>query len=80
MYSKAFKTVLCSVVVALATILGPVSAQADNTNTTIQEGRININQTVQYGSGENNNATYQTGKININRTIQLSGNNRNQTG
>ncbi len=62
----------------LAVMIGPVSAS--NVNTTIQEGRVNINRTFQCGAS-NDNATYQSGEININRTIQVCrGNNSNQTG
>jgi hypothetical protein len=73
------KRVPIAVVAVLATLLGPASVQARNTNTTIQQGQVNINRTVQYGDS-NDNLTYQTGKININRTIQIGSNNRNQTG
>lgn len=62
----------------LATLGSPVSASTQNTNTTIQEGKVNINRTFQCGES-NDNATYQSGKININHTIQRCGNNRNQT-
>lgn len=66
-----------AVAAMLATLGAPVSAQS-NTNTTIQEGKININHTFQCGDS-NDNATYQSGKININHTLQRCGNNRNQT-
>lgn len=46
----------------------PVLAQ--NTNTTYQEGRVNINISSQCGG--NNNVTHQVGKVNINRTRQGS--------
>ena len=58
----------------------PVFVQAQNTNTTTQDGRVNINRTVQIGGDSNDNATYQTGKVNINRTIQIDGDRRGQTG
>lgn len=79
MASNSIKSFVFAMIAVLATFLSPVSVQAQNTNTTIQEGRGNINRTIQYGDN-NDNATYQTGKININHTIQLGGNNRNQTG
>jgi len=65
--------------VVLATALGPAAVQAQNTNTTLQDGRVNINRTYQVGDS-NDNATYQTGKVNINRTIQIEGYPRSQTG
>ncbi|MGB5831833.1 MAG: hypothetical protein WBG92_07570 [Thiohalocapsa sp.] len=79
MSNKAIRSFPTAVIAALALFLGPASVQAQNTNTTIQEGRVNINRTFQYGDS-NDNATYQTGRININRTIQIGGSNRNQTG
>ena len=66
-------------VVVLATVLAPVAVQAQSTNTTLQNGRININRTYQQGAS-NTNTTSQTGMININRTIQLGGNTGNPTG
>ena len=74
MASKTIKSILFAAIAMSATLLGPVSVLAQSTNTTIQEGRVNINRTIQYGDS-NDNATYQTGKININRTIQIGGNN-----
>jgi hypothetical protein len=68
-----------AVAALIATMISPLSLQAQNINTTIQEGRVNINRTVQYGDS-NDNATYQSGMVNINRTIQVGGDNRNQTG
>ena len=79
MTSKFLNSFLGAVGAVLALSLGPVAVQAQNTNTTIQDGRVNINRTYQTGDS-NDNATYQTGKVNINRTIQLGGNNSNQTG
>ncbi len=80
MSGNAFKTILCAAAVAFATALGPVSVQAQNTNTTIQGGgQVCINRTSQYGDS-NDNATYQSCKVNINRTKQVGGNNMNQTG
>ena len=79
MASNAFKRFLIVLIAVSATLVGPVSVRAQNTNTTIQDGRININRTFQIGSS-NDNATYQTGRVNINRTIQIGGSNRNQTG
>jgi hypothetical protein len=61
----------------LMTFIGVVSAA--NINTTIQEGRVNINRTFQCGDS-NDNATYQSGQVNINHTIQACGGNRNSTG
>ena len=45
------------------------NAYAANTNSTVQEGRVNINITRQCDD-TNDNVTYQTGKVNINRTVQ----------
>ena len=64
----------------LAFSCGPLAAWGGNSNTTIQQGRVNINYTFQRGSGSNENTTYQEGKININRTIQIGGRNNNRTG
>jgi hypothetical protein len=61
-----------------APLLGAASAQAQNTNTTIQEGRVCINRTFQSGDS-NDNATYQSCKVNINRTVQRGKENRNAT-
>ena len=49
-------------------LCGPVLAQ-DNTNTSVQVGKVNINHTRQCGD-TNDNATYQDGKVNINTTNQ----------
>lgn len=68
-----------AVVAVVAVWLNPLSVQARNTNTTIQEGRVNINRTIQIGES-NDNATYQNGEININRTIQIDRGNRYPTG
>ncbi len=73
------KRLQIAIAALLVTLWGSASAQARNTNTTIQEGRVNINNTFQWGDS-NANATYQNGMININRTIQLGGNNGNETG
>lgn len=51
------------------------TAHATNTNTTIQEGKVNINITHQC-SDSNDNVTYQTGKVNMNKTIQGCGRGR----
>jgi len=64
--------------VVLATALSPAAVQAQNTNTTVQDGRVNINRTYQVGDS-NDNATYQTGKVNINRTLQINGDPRRQS-
>ena len=62
----------------LTTFIG--AAYAANSNTTIQEGKVNITRTYQCGDS-NDNATYQSGKVNINHTIQTCGtSNTNQTG
>jgi len=79
MTSKFLNSFLGAVGAVLALSLGPVAVQAQNTNTTIQDGRVNINRTYQTGDS-NDNATYQTGKVNINRTIQIGGYPRSQTG
>jgi len=79
MTGKALQTFSLVVSAVLATMLGTASAQAQNTNTTIQEGRVCINRTSQVGDS-NDNATYQTCKVNINRTTQIGRNNKNQTG
>jgi hypothetical protein len=79
MNPSAAKSFLGAGVIVLSTVLVPLAVQAQSTNTTIQNGRININQTYQQGAS-NTNATSQTGLININRTIQLGGNTGNPTG
>jgi minor curlin subunit len=61
----------------LATLCGPVSADY-NMNTTIQEGRINTNDTYQRGPA-NDNATWQEGRDNANRTKQRGPENWNAT-
>jgi len=76
--SIAFQARRLVVSAALATGLGIAPAQGQNTNTTIQEGRVCINRTFQSGES-NDNATYQSCQININRTMQIGGNNMNQT-
>ena len=76
MNSTAFRPFLFVLGAMLATMFGTESAQAQNTNTTIQEGRVCINRTFQYGDS-NDNATYQTCEININRTVQRGQENRN---
>ncbi len=81
MKSKTFQPILLVVIAVfavLATMLGTASAQAQNTNTTIQEGRVCINRTSQYGDS-NDNTTYQDCKVNINRTMQRGKENRNAT-
>jgi len=50
------------------------TVHATNTNTTTQEGKVNINITHQC-SDSNDNVTYQTGKVNINKTVQGCGKN-----
>ena len=77
MTTVAFKSFLFGATALLAILNGPVWAQS-NTNTTIQQGQVNINRTFQCGD-TNDNATYQSGRININHTVQRCGNNRNQT-
>ncbi|RKT43075.1 hypothetical protein [Thiocapsa rosea] len=57
-----------------ACLCGPVLAQ-DNTNTSVQSGKVNINHTRQCGD-INDNATYQDGKVNINTTRQGGCNDR----
>ena len=78
MNSKTFRLFLLLVSAMVATMLATASAQAQNTNTAIQEGRVCINRTFQYGDS-NDNATYQTCEININRTVQRGKQNRNGT-
>jgi hypothetical protein len=60
---------------AFFAVAGPVYAIGQNTNTTIQEGMININRTFQCGDS-NDNVTYQSGRVNINRTVQTCGGNQ----
>jgi hypothetical protein len=62
----------------LAVSLGPAAAQ--NSNTTVQDGRVCINRTQQLGD-VNHNTTDQYCRININRTVQLDqgGGNRGGT-
>ncbi|WP_296810843.1 hypothetical protein [Thiocapsa sp.] len=57
-----------------ALLVGPVLAQ-DNTNRSVQVGKVNINHTRQCGD-TNDNATYQDGKVNINKTKQGGCNDR----
>jgi hypothetical protein len=71
------KPLLFGVAALLAVLCGSASAQS-NMNTTIQEGRVNINRTFQCGDSSDN-ATDQSGRVNINHTIQRCGNNKNQT-
>jgi len=78
MVRKKYESYLRVAIGASVLLLGSASVQGENSNTTIQEGRVNINRTIQYGT-DNDNATYQTGKININRTIQVS-DDRRRTG
>jgi hypothetical protein len=78
MTSIRFQPFLLGMVAMWATLLGAASAQAQNTNTTIQEGRVCINRTFQSGDS-NDNATYQSCKVNINRTVQRGKENRNAT-
>jgi hypothetical protein len=78
MTSNRFQPFLLAMVAMWAAMLGTASAQAQNTNTTIQQGRVCINRTFQSGDS-NDNATYQTCKVNINRTVQRGKENRNAT-
>ena len=73
--SKLFPVALAAILVTLG---GAASAQTIF-NTTIQEGRINTNDTSQRGE-YNDNATYQEGRDNANRTQQRGDENWNQTG
>lgn len=75
--SKLFSSLAAAAM--LATLAGPVLADSQNTNTTIQEGRINTNDTFQRGDS-NDNATYQEGRDNANRTRQRGMKNWNATG
>ncbi len=78
MTNQPFQPSLLVVSAVLAVMLGTASAQAQDTNTTFQEGRVCINRTFQYGDS-NDNTTYQTCKVNINRTVQRGTENRNAT-
>lgn len=71
-----FQPFLLAMVALWAALLG--TAQAQNTNSTIQEGRVCINRTFQSGDS-NDNATDQSCKVNINRTVQRGKENRNAT-
>jgi len=73
--SLSFLLVATAVWLGLATT---ATAQATNTNTTVQEGRVCINRTFQSGDS-NDNATYQSCKVSINQTRQRGGDNRNRT-
>jgi len=78
MKGKRLKTVLVITAVAWGAMLSPTTTHAENTNTTIQNGKVCINRTFQ--SGDNNaNSTYQDCKVNINRTGQIGKNNINRT-
>lgn len=76
MTSNRFHPFLLAMAAMWAAMLGTASAQAQNTNTTLQEGRVCINRTLQSGDS-NDNATYQSCKVNINRTVQRGTKNRN---
>ena len=78
MTSNRFPPFLLAMAAMWAAMPGTASAQAQNTNTTIQEGRVCINQTFQSGDS-NDAATYQSCKVNINRTVQRGKENRNAT-
>jgi len=78
MTSNRFQPFLLAMAAMWAAMLGTASAQAQNTNTTIQEGRVCINRTLQSGDS-NDNATYQSCKVNINGTVQRGTKNRNAT-
>jgi hypothetical protein len=80
MAAMTLKPLPLAVAALLAFSCGPIAAWGENTNTTIQHGRVNINYTFQQGDGSNENTTYQDGKVNINRTIQIGGRNNNRTG
>ena len=77
MKSPARKVIRLLSTTLLITFVGVASAA--NVNTTIQEGKVNINRTFQCGDS-NDNTTYQSGKVNINHTIQTCGTNSNHTG
>lgn len=68
-------TAACFSAAMIAAIAG--QSLASNVNTTIQEGRVNINHTIQCGTS-NDNATYQSGEVNINRTVQICRSRMNQ--
>jgi hypothetical protein len=68
MHLPSRKPILIIALAMLFNISGVAAAQ-DNTNSTIQVGKVNINRTTQCGE-TNTNATYQEGKVNINQTSQ----------
>lgn len=72
------KLFVFAAVAMLAAMLAPVSVHAQNTNTTIQQGQVCINRTLQYGDS-NANSTYQNCKVNINRTVQRGKKTENAT-
>jgi len=76
MTRNRFQPFLLAKVALWAALLG--TAQAQNANTTVQEGRVCINRTFQSGDS-NDNATDQSCKVNINRTVQRGKDNRNAT-
>jgi minor curlin subunit len=77
---KTMTSVSSSIALAtlLAVLAGPAAADL-NMNTTIQEGRVNTNDTYQRGP-VNDNATSHEGRDNANRTRQRGDENWNQTG
>jgi hypothetical protein len=78
MKGKRLQAVLVITMAAWAAMGAPATTQAENTNTTVQNGKVCINRTFQ--SGDNNaNSTYQDCKVNINRTGQIGKNNINRT-
>lgn len=79
MSRRSLPFILAAAVAGSAGALTPLVAPAQTANTTIQEGRININRTYQAGDSVAN-TTYQTGVININRTIQFDGRSGPRTG
>jgi len=68
-------TLLPALILGLSFSAAPALAQ--NTNTTSQTGKVNINITSQCDDS-NVNSTYQDGKVNINKTRQGGCNNKGQ--
>jgi len=68
-------SLLSSLILGLSLVTAPALSQ--NTNTTSQTGKVNINIISQCGDS-NDNATYQDGKVNINKTKQGGCNTRGQ--
>ena len=61
----------CGMAAAIALLSAAASAQT-TVNTTVQDGRININHTFQCGDSAANE-TVQSGRVNVNHTVQRCG-------